>query len=190
VHRGTLIASPFVMICATSSSQDQLKCAELFAAERYPTAAAHEERKVNGARDNVAYVSADFGEHAVSLLTAGLFENHDRSQFRTIGISLGRDDRGKMRDRIKSSFETFIDAGERSDSEVATLMPGSIGGIQGQPAGGGVQMPAKTTRSVPSAAVRAARRAGSHPHLASVLREGRKNASIHASSGVIRIIAV
>src|SRR5262249_10339887 len=70
----------------------------------------------------IAYVSADFGEHAVSLLTAGLFEHHDRSQFRTIAISLGRDDRSKMRDRIKRSFETFIDAQERSDSQVATLM--------------------------------------------------------------------
>jgi hypothetical protein len=46
-------------------------------------------------------------------------------------------------------------------------------------------MPAKMTRSVPSAAVRAARRAGSHPHLAWVLREGQKSATIHAPSGVI-----
>ena len=46
-------------------------------------------------------------------------------------------------------------------------------------------MPAKMTRSVPSAAVRAARRAGSHPHLAWVLREGQKSARIHAPSGVI-----
>jgi protein O-GlcNAc transferase len=124
VNRGTPIASPFVMICATSSSPDQLKCAELFAAERYPATAPHPEWKASGARDriNVAYVSADFGEHAVSLLTAGLFEHHDRSQFRTIAISLGRDDKSQLRDRIKNSFETFVDAGERSDAEVATLM--------------------------------------------------------------------
>ena len=37
----------------------------------------------------------------------------------------------------------------------------------------------------PSATARAARRAGSHPHLAWVLREGQKSASIHASSRVI-----
>jgi protein O-GlcNAc transferase len=124
VNRGTLIASPFVMICATSSVQDQLKCAELFAAKRYPATAPHPEWKASGARDriNVAYVSADFGEHAVSLLTAGLFEHHDRSRFRTIAVSLGRDDRSKLRDRIKSSFETFVDAEARSDSEVVALM--------------------------------------------------------------------
>src|SRR5437667_943012 len=36
----------------------------------------------------------------------------------------------------------------------------------------------------PSTIVRGA--AGSHPHLASVLLQGRKSANIHASSGVIR----
>jgi len=35
----------------------------------------------------------------------------------------------------------------------------------------------------PSTIVRAARAAGSHPHLASVLLQGRKSANIHASSG-------
>src|SRR5260370_40649599 len=38
----------------------------------------------------------------------------------------------------------------------------------------------------PSTIVRAARAAGSHPHLASVLLQGRKSANIYASSGVIR----
>src|SRR5258705_3803393 len=42
----------------------------------------------------------------------------------------------------------------------------------------------------PSTIVRAARAAGSHPHLASVLLPGRKSANIHASSGVIRRIPV
>src|SRR5271169_85716 len=41
----------------------------------------------------------------------------------------------------------------------------------------------------PSTIVRAARAAGSHPHLASVLLQGRRSANIHASSGVIRGIA-
>src|SRR6266446_4543994 len=42
----------------------------------------------------------------------------------------------------------------------------------------------------PSTIVRAARAAGSHPQLASVLLQGRKSANIHASSGVIRGIPV
>jgi len=42
----------------------------------------------------------------------------------------------------------------------------------------------------PSTIVRASRAAGRHPHLASVLLQGRKSANIHASSGVIRGIPV
>src|SRR4029077_5538272 len=42
----------------------------------------------------------------------------------------------------------------------------------------------------PPAIVRASRAAGRHPHLASVLLQGRKSADIHASSGVIRGIPV
>ena len=47
-------------------------------------------------------------------------------------------------------------------------------------------MPVKIARSAPSTIVRAARAAGSHPHLASVLLQGRKSANIRASSGGIR----
>ena len=42
----------------------------------------------------------------------------------------------------------------------------------------------------PSTIVRAARAAGSHPHLASVLLQGLKSTNIYASSGVIRGIPV
>src|SRR5262249_50761369 len=42
----------------------------------------------------------------------------------------------------------------------------------------------------PSTSVRVARAAGSHPHLASVLQQGRKSAKIHVSLGVIRGIPV
>src|SRR5260370_41965931 len=50
-------------------------------------------------------------------------------------------------------------------------------------------MPVKIARSACSTIVRAARAAGSHPHLASVLLQGRKSANIYAvreSSGESR----
>jgi protein O-GlcNAc transferase len=123
-NQATAMTAPFAMICATSSSSDQLKCAELYVAQAHPPSTLGVERSASGAHEriNVAYLSADFGEHAVSLLTAGLFEHHDRSRFRTIGISLGRDDKSGMRDRIRSSFETFIDVAALGDAEVATSM--------------------------------------------------------------------
>ncbi len=50
------------------------------------------------------------------------------------------------------------------------------------------QCQAKMARSDPRPPVRAARGAGSRPHLASALQERRKSANIHASSGGIRRI--
>jgi hypothetical protein len=46
-------------------------------------------------------------------------------------------------------------------------------------------MPAKIARSAPRPSLGPARAAGSHPHLASVLQQGRKSANISARSGVI-----
>lgn len=69
----------------------------------------------------IAYLSADFHTHAVAILTAGLFENHDRSIFEVIGLSAGptRDD--EMQLRLKNSFDQFIDVSKLSDPEIASV---------------------------------------------------------------------
>ena len=51
-------------------------------------------------------------------------------------------------------------------------------------------MPGKMARSAPRPPFGLPEVLGSRPHLASVLQEGRKNANIHARSGVIRGIPV
>src|SRR5262249_17876813 len=62
----------------------------------------------------------------------------------------------------------------------------SMSCIQEQPTEG-VRPDARENGQIrPSTSVRVARAAGSHPHLASVLQQGRKSAKIHVSLGVIR----
>src|SRR5216684_1815001 len=58
--------------------------------------------------------------------------------------------------------------------------------VQAQSTGGMRPDASENSQISPSTIVRAARAAGSHPHLASVLLQGRKSANIHASSGGIR----
>src|SRR6266851_1775506 len=58
--------------------------------------------------------------------------------------------------------------------------------VQAQSTGGMRPDASENSQISPSTIVRAARAAGSHPHLASVLLQGRKSANIYASSGVIR----
>ena len=70
----------------------------------------------------VAYVTADFREHATSRLIAGVFEHHDRAHFETVAISFGYDDGSAMRSRLTKAFDEFIDVRAKSDREIAALI--------------------------------------------------------------------
>lgn len=72
-------------------------------------------------RIRIGYFSPDFRHHAVSALTAELFERHDRSRFEIYAFSLGRDDKSETRKRIAAAFDRFVDVCEQSDLEVARL---------------------------------------------------------------------
>jgi protein O-GlcNAc transferase len=73
-------------------------------------------------RLRIAYVSADFCRHATAHLAAGLFEQHDRSRFEVLAVSLGPDDDSDMRARLINAFDHFHDAKAKSDHEVARLI--------------------------------------------------------------------
>ncbi len=76
---------------------------------------------VSGGRLNIAYLSADFHEHATAHLTAELFELHDRTRFRVFGYSYGEDDGSPMRRRLEAGFDRFRDLQHASPEEVAAL---------------------------------------------------------------------
>ena len=74
---------PFVFLGISSSPDDQLQCAKLWVAEKYPPSkrSIWQGEQYRHDRIRVAYVSADFREHPVSYLIAGMFECHDKSRF-------------------------------------------------------------------------------------------------------------
>jgi predicted O-linked N-acetylglucosamine transferase (SPINDLY family) len=112
-----LLATPasaeLQLLCATRYSRDKCAAAKtpLWRGERYR----HE-------RIRIAYLSADFHEHATAHLMAGLFEQHDRSRFETIALSFGPAHDGEMRSRLSRAFDRFIDVRTMSDQAVATLV--------------------------------------------------------------------
>jgi protein O-GlcNAc transferase len=121
---GIAAASPFHLLATPIGPADLLQCAKRLIAEEFPTSPLslwRGERYTHG-RIRVAYISADFREHPVSYLTAGLFEQHDRAQFEIFGIGHGPDDPGETRSRLKRSFDRFIDVDRHSDQEVANLL--------------------------------------------------------------------
>ena len=119
---GKLDAHPFEFLSMSTSAQEQLECAKTWISRKYRgfDHASWRGEIYNHDRIRVAYVSSDFREHAISYLAAGMFECHDKSRFEVTAIAIGADDASDMRQRLKGSFEHFIDAGTLSDDEIAS----------------------------------------------------------------------
>jgi protein O-GlcNAc transferase len=92
--------------------------------ERFPVAARPlwAGQRYRHKKIRVAYVSPDLREHPVGHLMAGIFEHHDKSRFETIAISLGIDDKSRLRGRMLASFDKFVDARLMSSRAIAELM--------------------------------------------------------------------
>jgi protein O-GlcNAc transferase len=118
--------SPFAVLATSSSPEIQCRCAGVFSRTEYPRADRPLWRgeRYNHRRIRVAYLSADFGDHPVSFLMAGVLEHHDRRHFETIAISYSPTTSSDLSTRVGRSFDQFIDVKDRSDAEVAEMIRG------------------------------------------------------------------
>lgn len=117
-------AAPLTFIAISPSAQEQRLCAKRHVREQLParrTPLWHATR-YRHERIRLAYLSADFSEHATGYLTAGLFELHDRLRFEVVGVSYGVDDGSPMRGRLARAFDRFVDAHSKGDEETAKLL--------------------------------------------------------------------
>jgi FkbM family methyltransferase len=73
------------------------------------------------AKIKIGYFSADFRDHPVAMLTAELYETHDRNQFEIYAFSFGRDTKDDMNLRIKAGVDHFHDVRTLSDNDIALL---------------------------------------------------------------------
>ncbi len=73
-------------------------------------------------RLRIGYMSCDFRWHAVSILTAELFELHDREQFEIYGIDFSVDDGGSMRKRVISAMDHHLPIQALNDEAAAQLI--------------------------------------------------------------------
>lgn len=119
--------NPFGLLAISVDKEDHLRCAQVHFAETYghikpglpplPLALNRHHEKIR-----IAYLSADFRDHAVAYLLAGLFENHDRQRFETYAISLSPVAESPMRQRLQGAFDYFADINNASDLDVALWM--------------------------------------------------------------------
>jgi len=112
------------MLAILSSPRDQLQCVNRYTKRNYPPTDKSVWRgdEYKNGKIHIAYVSADFRQHAVSVLIAGLIESHSKERFEVTGISLQSEDRSETGQRMRHAFERFIDASKISDENVADLM--------------------------------------------------------------------
>ncbi len=124
VRAGQRVCDPFSFAAMSNSAAAQLVCARTYAADRYPPAAPPlwSGERYDHDKIRVAYLSADFHEHATTHLMAGLFEHHDADRFEITAISFGPDRQDDMRQRLSKAFGRFIDVRSKSDREVALLL--------------------------------------------------------------------
>jgi protein O-GlcNAc transferase len=118
---GNVPVAPFTFLSVSHSAEEQRHCAALHVREKVPARPAPLWRgtRYRHGKIRLAYLSADFREHPVAQLTAGLFERHDRARFEVYGISYGPDDRSAMRRRLEQGFDRFVDVMRLSDAAAA-----------------------------------------------------------------------
>jgi protein O-GlcNAc transferase len=116
------ISVPFATLMIPATAAEQLQCARQYVQDQPTFPSIWRGERYSHDRIRVAYLSADFREHATAYLTAGLFEEHDKSRFEISAISLGQNDYSLMRQRLEAAFEHFIDVQGKSDQDVADLI--------------------------------------------------------------------
>ena len=124
VGNAEVATSPFILMATPSTPMDQLACARIYVADKFPTPPVPVWRGERYSHDRIriAYLSADFHDHATAYLMAGVFESHDRSRFKTTAISFGPDKGGNLRQRLMRSFDRFVDVRAHSERAIAELM--------------------------------------------------------------------
>ncbi|OGT01289.1 MAG: hypothetical protein A2143_07055 [Gallionellales bacterium RBG_16_57_15] len=75
-------------------------------------------------RIHIGYLSADFREHAVMHLLAGVFEFHDRARFKIHAYSMGPNTKNRYRERVEQGVEVFRDVRMMSNRDAASLIAG------------------------------------------------------------------
>ena len=117
-------SNPFPLLAIPTSPEDQLTAARSWVSTNFPQRQTARGTMADRRHDRirVGYVSADFHQHATAILTAGMFECHDRSGFVVTAISIGPGDASEMRHRLERSFDRFVDASRLSDAALLSLL--------------------------------------------------------------------
>jgi protein O-GlcNAc transferase len=111
---------PFTVVTSLDDPALQRQAAAQWSALRYlDTAAQRPTSHTAGDRLRIAYLSADFHEHATMHLLAEVLASHNRNRHAIHAISIGPDLQDSMRARVANSVEYFVEASRWPDEDIA-----------------------------------------------------------------------
>ena len=119
VRAGRRVVQPFAYQAISQSPADLQACATIRTADLFPAVAAPASYSHRHDKIRLGYVSGEFRQQATALLTAGLYESHDKSRFELVGFDNGQDDGSALRTRLKAGFGKFIAIAGLSDDDAA-----------------------------------------------------------------------
>jgi protein O-GlcNAc transferase len=124
IREGKRVCRSLGYMALSDSAEDHFKCAKIYAENEFPNRdmATYQGEIYKHDRLRIAYISPDFREHPVGHLMAGVIENHDRSKFEIICVSIGIDDKSKLRDRFINASDRFILAQQLSAVQIAQVL--------------------------------------------------------------------
>lgn len=122
INAGRNACRPFHGLNFIADAKLQKKCAEHYVQADFPMLPTPISRDTKSSRCiRIGYFSSEFRGHAVSYLTAGLIEAHNREKFEIFGFDLSFEDKTSMRERVRHAFDHFLPAQHLSDLDVAIL---------------------------------------------------------------------
>jgi protein O-GlcNAc transferase len=124
IDAGKPAATPFTIVAAPFSAEQQLRCAQIFAndvlvAPPGPGATPPRDRRIR-----VGYFSSDLQEHATAHLIAEMLELHDRQAFELTALSYGGQSTAPMRARLVAACERFCEVQSLGTAEICDLARG------------------------------------------------------------------
>jgi predicted O-linked N-acetylglucosamine transferase (SPINDLY family) len=114
---------PFTALSMSNSAALDRRAAEIFVATTLkdldpPTVI---ERRPRRDKIRIGYFSADFRNHPVAMVMAGVFERHDRREYEVTAFSFGPESGDDMRKRLIVAFDRLVDTSGQADLQVVDL---------------------------------------------------------------------
>lgn len=113
--------SALAMLAASADPAEQLAASRHFTDEKVGGAVqalapqdGHAHRRIR-----IGYLSSDLCSHAVSILTAELYELHDRARVEVYAFSWSREDNSPLRARVVGAMDHYIRIDHMTDEEAA-----------------------------------------------------------------------